>query len=145
MDTQCRLSLLGVVTGAQTFGWKRSMTMICSLVLKTHNVVLKMLHISSRNSHITIALGSSHHDRKRTSASEVICLVHQCLFHCIIPHQNHSALTAQVHSHHRAIAFTELEVTQSIKHTFDPCTAMQRTNKSEHTSALQGSKQISLD
>lgn len=65
----------------------------------------------------TIALGGSIQERNRGSASEVIRLVHQRLLDGVVPHQNHGALSAQVHSQHGAVAFTELEVKHNNRQT----------------------------
>lgn len=64
------------------------------------------------NNHVrlyTVAFGGFHQKRQRSSACEVVCLVHQSLLHCIISYQNNRPLPAQVQCHHRTIDFTELE------------------------------------
>lgn len=42
-------------------------------------------------------------------------MVHQSISDRFITHQNHGLLRAQVHGHHGPVAFTKLEVTQTVR------------------------------
>lgn len=67
------------------------------------------------NGSITIAPGNFHQERHRAPAGEVICVVHQCISHGFIAHQDHSPLGPQGHGQHRAVFLTELKVTKTFK------------------------------